>query len=186
MKRRVKRRAKSAKRSRRRVSGDQSFAPSIIGRIKRGGKKSRSRRRSKVGALDGAMNTLLGVAAGVAVGILVDKLGDKFAPNLSPKVKSLVKVGGGVALVAMKGNKAIVKGIGMGLAANGVTTAAKDFGILAGVDEFMSGIGAGSDTMTIEMNGTPPNAGVFMNGDEDQVNGEYMSGSNNTMPSVIG
>jgi len=175
--------AKRRKSTRRRVSGNQSFAPSVIGRIGRRKKAKRSRKRSKVGALGDATNTLLGIAGGVALGILIDKAGDKFAPNLNPKIKSLVKVAGGVALVVMKGNKSMIKGVGMGLAANGVTTAARDFGIISGIDEFMNGIGAGSDTMTIEMNGTPENAGRLMG---DNVSGEYMSGSAMVMPSVIG
>ena len=44
-------------------------------------------------------------------------------------------------------------GMGAGLAGNALTTAAKNFGVVQGIENFMQGIGAGSDTMLIEMNG---------------------------------
>ena len=150
--------------------------------------KKRSRRRGRVGAMDSTVKTIGGALLGVGVGMLASR----FAPeSMKGKMLSAAKtlVGAGIAYSGRK--NPLVLGIGIGIAANGATDAVKDFGILKGVEEFMSGIGAGGDEMTIEMNGTPPNAGNLMSGAGEVqqmpsvIAGVFMNGTSNVLPGII-
>ena len=186
------RRRKSSRRKSRRIAGNQSFAPSVISGT--GKRKRRTyhpvkkhKRRSRIGAVDNTVKTIGGVLLGVGIGMVADK----FAPeSVKGKMLSAAKtlIGAGVAYTGRK--NALALGIGLGLAANGATDAAKDFGIIKGIDEFMKGIGAGSDdTMKIEMNGVPENAGKIMGGKTNQmpsvISGQFMGNANQEIPSIV-
>lgn len=169
---------KASRRKSRRISGDQRLAPAVVSGMRR--KKGKRKKSRKIGAMSSGspVNTLLQVGAGAAVGIIADMIADKFAPSLNPKIKSVAKLGVGVALVVV-GKKPVLRNIGIGLAINGGTSTAKDFGVIQATEEFIRGIGEDSDTLRIEMNGTPENAG--------RIQGEEMSGTNyNSLPPVIG
>lgn len=144
----------------------------------------RKRRRKKVSGVTGSpiMDAILGVAAGTTTGIILDKV---IPDSVDKKIVSGIKVVGGAAAAYMgiKKNNHLLTGAGLGLTAQGLNSAAHDFGIIQGVEDFMSGIGLdkGSDAMLIEMNGTEE----IMSGNEmGATNVPVVSGSE--MPIVAG
>ena len=211
----TKRKTKSRRRTRRRVSGDPSLAPSVISGTRRRKKHTKvgvvrkHRRRVKgMGKITGSDSgdMLLGAIAGVGVGIGLNILAKKFSDKIpgGSKTVAIVKIAGG-AVMAIKSKKKMLQGVGMGLAASGAMDAAKEFGIVSGMEEFIHGVGAGQkDEMLIEMNGVDINStrlisGSDMNqpsvvsGDGD-MNGDDMNGTDDgmngagssIMPSVVG
>lgn len=188
---------KKTTRRRKRMSGDQAFAPAVISGRKRRKSKARPakrrKKRSGIGAVDSTMKTLFGVLLGAGAGIAINKLApDSWKGKMLSGGKAIA--GAGAAFVGKK--NPLVFGIGIGLALEGGFELANQTGLIAGMEDFMAGIGAGeTDSMTIEMNGldegevsgTPQNAGRMM-GESAMpkvISGEYMSGSNMYIPSVV-
>lgn len=205
-----------SRRTRRRVSGDTSLSPTVISGTRRKGKKhtkygfvrSHARRVSGTAKKNEIVNTLIGTVAGALVGKLSDSLTKKFSDKIpgGQKTIEIVKVVGG-GLLAIKSKNKMIKGAGIGLAAQGALGAAKEFGIISGMEEFITGVGAkNNDEMLIEMNGVDINSTRFisgssmeqpaviqgeddaMNGDDDAMSGsdEIQYGGNTPMPSVVG
>lgn len=205
----AKKRKLRSRRTRRRVSGDPSLAPTVISGVGRKRKtKGRKRRRvSGIGKSDTG-SLLIGAVAGALVGKLSNTLLSKVSDKIpgGQKTVEIIKVAGG-AFMAIKSKNKMVQGAGIGLAAQGALGAAKEFGIISGMEEFIRGVGAGAkDEMLIEMNGVDINSTRFISGssmeqpsviqgDDDGINGddEGMSGSDEIqyggatpMPSIIG
>lgn len=196
------RRKTSSRRKTRRVSGDPSLAPSVVSGVRKRkknkvyGKVRKHKRRVKgIGKVTGSDtgDMLLGLVLGAGAGIGAKILSDKFASGKG-KIIAPIKILLGAA-VAMKVKNPIARGAGMGFAAVGIMNAAKEFGMIQGMEEFIHGVGAGEkDTMLIEMNGVEYNSTKFISGTNDPqpsiVSGDEMSGddgavSGNTMPSVV-
>lgn len=193
----ARRKSRRGKRRGRRMSGNQSFAPSVISGTKRKRRTYRPvrkhKRRSKIGAVDQTMQ----MGGGVVLGVLTGLIANAIAPEkMKGKILSAGKTlaGAGIAYAGRKTPLAF--GFGLGLGIQGATDASKDFGVVKGINEFMSGIGAGaSDTMTIEMNGlegTPENAGKLISGaGEPQqmpsvISGDFMGNTNKSyIPSIV-
>lgn len=167
-----KRKVSRRRRTRRRVSGNPSFAPAVVSGARRSKHVKRRRKRSKVGEITGSEggDMLLGAVLGVGAAAAIDK----FSP-LSAKMNDGLKVVVGGTLVVVGGKKSpLAKGAGIGLAAAGVSSGLHTFGILKGVDDFMHGIGAGSkDELVIEMNGVDINST------------KLIAGTNMELPSVV-
>lgn len=180
----------------RRVGGDPRLAPPVISGMRRG-KKGRKRKRSKVGAMDEATSTLLGAALGVGAGIAIDKfitpMVANFAPAYADKITDGIKLAGGAILATSKKSNKMMKGAGIGLLASGITTGAHNFGLVSGMDQFISGQRylPKNDTMTIRMNGVEYNSTQLMNGSNQEQppvisgEGDQYQISNSPMPSVI-
>ena len=104
--------------------------------------------------------------------------------SVDKKIVSGIKFIGGAAAAYMgiKKNNHLLTGAGLALTAQGLNSAAHDFGIVQGVSDFMSGIGLdkGSDAMVIEMNGTEE---LMSGGEMGATNVPVVSGSE--MPSIV-
>ena len=189
MAKKAKRRKTSSRRKKRRVSGNQSFAPTVISGTRGKHGKSKKRRRKKVSGLTGSDtgDLLLGGIIGVGIGVLVDR----FNP-MDARIGDGVKILGGAAL-ALNSKDKMYQGVGLGLAANGVSTGVHNFGLVHGLDDMLHGLGIstpnGKDTMLIEMNGVDVNSTKFNGTSEDQpkiVSGDQQSPMNgNGMPSIV-
>lgn len=194
------RRKTAARKRRRRVNGNPSLAPTVISGVKRrkrhtvyGNVRKHKRRVKGVGSITGnkMMDTLLGVGIGVGIGVGVDMAVKKVAfLQGKEKLISGLKVAAGAGL-GLKGKSPLMKAVGGGLAVQGAYSGAKSFGLISGMEDFITGVGAGEkDTMLIEMNGVDLNSTRFIAGSNmeqpdvitGQENGDYMSGS---MPSVV-
>ena len=188
MARKVIRRKSGVKRKRRRISGNPSLAPSVISGTRRKKRRntvyksvrSHARRVKGMGKLTGSdagdmlLGTLLGVGAGIALDVVVKKVS---ALAGKEKIVSVAKTIIGAA-GALKMKKPLLKGMGLGLAAQGAYTGAQSFGVIQGMEEFMRGVGNNADdSMLIEMNGM----------DDVNINStNIIGGTNMPMPSVIG
>jgi hypothetical protein len=165
-------RKRTAKRRSKRMSGVQQYAPNVVSGVGRRKKSKRGRRRSRVGYVTGNEqgDTLVGALLGVGVGILFDK----FAPISNPVISDGIKTAGGGAAYVMVKNP-LIKGAGLGLAIYGAGSLVKSSGLVAGMEEFVRGIGKG-DELLIEMNGT-----------DVELNSTNLIGNQNEYaPSVIG
>jgi len=199
---------KSSRRTkRRRVSGDTSLAPAVVSGTrrrskKRAAKKSRKRKRAKVGAVTGSNlgDVAVGAVLGAAVSYGVQKGVEKFAPgkeNAAAIAKTAVGALTLVIGVAAKKKRPMVAGIGAGMMLQSGYKIAKSKGWINGMEEFISGVGAGNkDEMIIEMNGVTRNSTKFISGSSmvqpDIISGTEDSSSNavygtnqGTMPSII-
>ena len=206
----ARKRTKRSRRTRRRVSGDPSLAPTVISGVR--GKRKTKSRRSKRRVSGIAKNDTTGLLIGAVAGALVGKLSNSLLSKVSDKIPGgqktveIIKVAGG-AFMAIKSKNKMVQGAGIGLAAQGALGAAKEFGIISGMEEFIRGVGAGAnDEMLIEMNGVDINSTRFISGssmeqpsviqgeddgisgDDDGINGsdEIEFGGATPMPSIIG
>jgi hypothetical protein len=197
----AKKKKRSHKRRRRVGSSNQ---PSVVSGTRRRKHKTygtvrKHRRRVKgMGKITGSESgdLILGAIAGVAAGIMIDKI---TPASVSEKIRDAIKIAGGAgaAYMGSKKKSSIMTGLGLGLAANGISTGVKTFGILQGIEDFMHGIGAGGDSMLIEMNGIDNDNGTNINGpnqDTPVISGpqdSYMNGDGNDgmgdsdMPNVI-
>ena len=173
-------RKRSTKRRTRRVSGLQ---PAVVSGLKKHHAKKRRKRVSGTGLTGNKIiDALLGTAIGAGTGIVIDKMSPE---SVDKKIIDTVKVLGGAAM-AYAGNKSsnnLVMGIGLGLSGQGMATAAKNFGIIQGVTDFMNGISDGSskDAMLIEMNGLTDTNGTPINA----INQKPVSVVSGSMPNVV-
>ena len=178
---------------RRKVSGNQSFAPAVVSGTRKH-KRKRSRKRShKMGAVTGSEtgDMILGLIAGVATGVIIDKVTDKQFPDVDKRIISGVEtLGGGALVVAGKG--AFAKSFGAGLAGTGLRNAAHDFGIIQGMEQFIQGIGQEKDdVLLIEMNGVDLNSTKMVAGNQEMAppvvsgSAQRVYGSENNLPPVV-
>lgn len=106
-------------------------------------KKSHHRRGRVRGAGKTDMANTGMTLAGTIIGIVAGRVISTKVTQLQPKIMAAVQaVGGG--LIAWKMKSPLVKGIGYGLAANGVLVAGKEFNI-----PLLSGIGQSIDYSTV-------------------------------------
>lgn len=163
----------TVKRHSRMVSGAN---PAIVS-----GTRKKRRTHKKVGAITGNdfLDALLGAGLGVAIGVVYDKM----VPINNAKAKAGLEAALGLAAsyFGAKKKNMFLLGVGLGVAADGIKSTAKEFGVIKGMENFMSGIGADpEDAMVIEMNGIDSQKmmGNITRGGADNVMG-------NAMPSII-
>ena len=202
-KKKAKKKKSGTRRRSRRMSGDQSFAPTVISGRRKHAKKGK-RRKKKIGALTGSEtgDLILGGLMGVVGGVIVDRINPLDA-RIGDGAKILL--GGGLAISS---KDPLWKGVGLGIAANGLTTGSHNFGFTHGLDNMLQGMGidtpGAKDSMLIEMNGMTDeeiqqeqmkgvdvNSTKFVRGTNmpqpKVITGESQNPMNgNGMPSVIG
>jgi hypothetical protein len=92
------------------------------------------RRRSRIGATGSDMiQTIAGLAVGVIGGrMLSNGIGTKISPTIVEGAKTI----GGIYLPSkIGGGSALIKAVGLGLAASGVQNLAVNMGVIRGIDE---------------------------------------------------
>ena len=95
------------------------------------------RRRSHMGAVVSNVTTILSVVAGAVAGKFIQsKLSDK----VNPKILAGGQIVAGIFLPKLVKNE-FMKGVGVGMIANGGVTALSEFGVLSGI---------GADDTTVE------------------------------------
>ena len=106
------------------------------------------RRRSTMGAVGSNVTTILSVVAGAVAGkFLQSKLSDK----VNPKILAGGQIVAGIFLPKLVKNE-FMKGVGVGMIANGGVTALSEFGVLSGIgadDTTVEYIGGSEDIATI-------------------------------------
>ena len=98
---------------------------------------SRRRKRSGMGAVGTSATTILSVVAGAVAGKFIQS---KLSSKVNPKILAGGQIVAGIFLPKLVRNE-FMKGVGVGMIANGGVTALSEFGVLAGI---------GADDTTVE------------------------------------
>ena len=120
--------------------------------------RRRHHRRSHMGAVGSNVTTILSVVAGAVAGKFLQS---KLSSKVNPKILAGGQIVAGMFLPKLvKGE--IMKGVGVGMIANGGVTALSEFGVLSGI---------GADDTTVEYMGGSSDFSTISGDDEMGYNG---------------
>ena len=114
---------------------------------------TRRRKRYGMGAVGTSATTILSVVAGAVAGKFIQS---KLSSKVNPKILAGGQIVAGIFLPKLVKNE-FMKGVGVGMIANGGVTALSEFGVLAGI---------GADDMTIEYIGGSEDIATIAGDDE--------------------
>jgi hypothetical protein len=114
---------------------------------------TRRRKRSGMGAVGTSATTILSVVAGAVAGKFIQS---RLSSKVNPKILAGGQIVAGIFLPKLVKNE-FMKGVGVGMIANGGVTALGEFGVLAGI---------GADDMSVEYIGGSEDIATIAGDDE--------------------